>query len=118
MSLYAGHTGILHAYYRESHAVDRKPGLDKSYPGDGSPRSRISLPAHRCWTEGHDPTRKRPSDTNSLKVWYAEGHIPALVKFDMPKLETKRLPVLTAEQLRQIVKVCNVREKPIVLFVA
>jgi hypothetical protein len=36
----------------------------------------------------------------------------------MPKLETKRLPVLTAEQLRQIVKVCSVGDKVIVLFVA
>jgi len=34
-----------------------------------------------------------------LRFWYAENYIPALVRFDMPRLEKKRLPVLTAEQL-------------------
>ena len=34
----------------------------------------------------------------------------------MPRLEKKRLPVLTAEQLKQIVNACNVRDKAIVLF--
>ena len=36
----------------------------------------------------------------------------------MPKLSKKRLPVLTAEQLREILKACNVRDKAIVLFMA
>ncbi len=53
-----------------------------------------------------------------LRFWYAENYITALVKFDMPKLSKKRLPVLTADQLRQIVKACNVRDKAIVLFMA
>ena len=44
--------------------------------------------------------------------------MPALIKFDMPKLSKKRLPVLTVEQLKQIVKACNVRDKAIVLFMA
>jgi integrase len=34
----------------------------------------------------------------------------------MPRLEKKRLPVLIADQLRQIVKACNVIERAIVLF--
>jgi integrase/recombinase XerD len=51
-----------------------------------------------------------------LRFWHAEGYIPSLVTFDMPRLEKKRLPVLTAHQLRQIVKACNVRDKAIVLF--
>jgi site-specific recombinase XerD len=33
-----------------------------------------------------------------LRFWHAEGYIPQLIKFDMPKLAKKRLPVLTAEQ--------------------
>jgi site-specific recombinase XerD len=51
-----------------------------------------------------------------LRFWYAENYIPQLIKFDMPRLEKKRLPVLTADQLRQIVKACNVRDRAIVLF--
>lgn len=53
-----------------------------------------------------------------LRFWHAEGYTPAPVRFEMPKLEKKRLLVLTAEQLRQIVKACNVRDKAIVLFMA
>ncbi len=53
-----------------------------------------------------------------LRFWYAENYLPALVRFDMPKLSKKRLPVLTAEQLKQIVSACNVRDKAIVLFMA
>ncbi len=34
----------------------------------------------------------------------------------MPKLEKKRLPVLTVEQLRQILTACNVRDKAVILF--
>jgi len=51
-----------------------------------------------------------------LRFWHAEGYMPTLIKFDMPKLSKKRLPVLTAEQLKQVVKACNVRDKAIVLF--
>lgn len=53
-----------------------------------------------------------------LRFWHAENYLPAPVGFEMPKLAKKRLPVLTAEQLRQIVAACNVRDKAIVLFMA
>ena len=53
-----------------------------------------------------------------VRFWHAENYIPAPVKFEMPKLAKKRLPVLTAEQLQQIAKACNVRDKAIVLFMA
>ena len=36
----------------------------------------------------------------------------------MPKLSKKRLPVLTAEQLQQVIKACNVRDKALILFMA
>lgn len=36
----------------------------------------------------------------------------------MPKIAKKRLPVLTADQLRQLVKACSVRDRAIVLFMA
>ncbi len=52
-----------------------------------------------------------------LRFWHAEGYTPQLVKFDMPKLAKKRLLVLAAEQLSQIVKACNVRDKAVILFI-
>jgi site-specific recombinase XerD len=51
-----------------------------------------------------------------LRFWYAEDYLPTLIKFDMPKLSKKRLPVLTADQLKQIVKAFNVRGRAIILF--
>jgi integrase/recombinase XerD len=51
-----------------------------------------------------------------LFFWHNEGYTPALVKFELPKLSKKRLPVLTADQLRQIVNACNVRDEAFVLF--
>jgi integrase/recombinase XerD len=53
-----------------------------------------------------------------LKFWHNEGYIPAPVKFDMPRLEKKRLPVLTADQLQTIIQSCNVRDRAIVMFMA
>jgi hypothetical protein len=53
-----------------------------------------------------------------LFFWHNEGYTPALIKFELPKLAKKRLPVLTAEQLRQIVKECNIRDKAIIPFMA
>jgi integrase/recombinase XerD len=50
--------------------------------------------------------------------WHTEGYIPALVKFEMPKLAKKRLPVLTADELKRVISVCDVRDKAIVLFMA
>lgn len=51
-----------------------------------------------------------------LRFWHTENYIPTLIKFDMPRLEKKRLPVLTADQLREILKASNARDKAVVLF--
>src|SRR6476660_5341341 len=53
-----------------------------------------------------------------LLFWHNEGYTPSLIKFELPKLSRKRLPVLTAEQLKQVIKSCDVREKALVLFMA
>jgi integrase/recombinase XerD len=53
-----------------------------------------------------------------LRFWRAEGYMAQPITFDMPKLAKKRLPVLTAEQLQTVVKVCGVRERALVLFLA
>lgn len=53
-----------------------------------------------------------------VRFWHAEKYIPEIVKFEMPKIEKRRLPRLTAEQLQAVIKVCNVRDRAIVLFLA
>jgi len=53
-----------------------------------------------------------------VRFWHAEGYIPNAIKFDMPKLEQKRLPVLTVEQLQQVIKACNIRDRALVMFLA
>ena len=52
-----------------------------------------------------------------LRFWHREGYAEA-VTFDMPRIVKKRLPRLTADELRQIVKACNVRDRAIVLLMA
>ena len=51
-----------------------------------------------------------------LRFWLEEGYIAAPVKFELPKFTQKRLPVLTVEQLRTILKACSIRNKAIILF--
>ena len=53
-----------------------------------------------------------------VRFWHSEGYMPQLVKFEMPKLAKKRLPVLTANELQRVIKSCNVRDKALVLFMA
>jgi len=51
-----------------------------------------------------------------LRFWLNEGYITTAIKFDLPKLEKKRLLVLSPEQLRTILKACNIRDKALVLL--
>jgi integrase len=51
-----------------------------------------------------------------LRFWHKEGYIPEAVSFDMPKIARKRLPVLSGDQVKQIAKACNVRDRAIVLL--
>ena len=53
-----------------------------------------------------------------LFFWHNEGYTPTLVKFELPRLAKKRPPVLTVDQLKLIVKECNLRDKAIILFLA
>src|SRR5215216_7731208 len=69
----------------------------------------------RADTTVWDPAR---ATKTMLYFWHVGGYTPELVKFELPKLARKRLPVLTAEQLKQILPACDVREKALVLFVA
>lgn len=51
-----------------------------------------------------------------VRFWYAEGYTDSIIKYEMPRLEKKRLPILTADQLRQVLGSCNTRDKAILLF--
>lgn len=51
--------------------------------------------------------------------WLEENYIPYPIKFEMPKADKKRLPMLSADQLQTVIKACeNPRDKALVLFMA
>jgi len=53
-----------------------------------------------------------------LRFWYAEGYLPAPIVFGMPKLHDKRLPALSADQLKQVLSAdLNPRDRALVLFI-
>lgn len=49
-----------------------------------------------------------------LRFWHAEKYMPEAVTFAMPRLAKRRLPVLTAEEVRRVLAVCNIRDRAIV----
>lgn len=52
-----------------------------------------------------------------LKFWHEEKYMTDIVKFDMPKVAKKRLPVLTADEVGTILKTCkSARDKAIILL--
>jgi site-specific recombinase XerD len=51
-----------------------------------------------------------------LRFWYSEKYLLEPIVFAMPKVERLRLPVLSAEELRHVLSVCNVKEKAIILL--
>ncbi len=52
-----------------------------------------------------------------LKFWHIEKYMDNAVKFDMPKIEKKRLPVLTANEVGTVLKACrSARDKSIILL--
>ena len=54
-----------------------------------------------------------------LRFWHTEHYIPSSVIFAMPRMEKKRLPCLSAEQLNTVLSVCKKpRDKALVLFMA
>lgn len=53
-----------------------------------------------------------------FSFWYSNDLMQAAIKFEMPKLLKKKLPRLTAVELEQILKACNVRDRAVVMFLA
>lgn len=48
--------------------------------------------------------------------WHNEGYMPTRIRFDMPRKRKRRQPTLNAEQLEQVLKKCNIREKALIMF--
>jgi site-specific recombinase XerD len=51
-----------------------------------------------------------------LKFFNAEGYMPNPTIFAMPKIAQKRLLVLSAEEVGQVLKACSIQEKAIILL--
>ncbi|MBI4759873.1 MAG: tyrosine-type recombinase/integrase [Chloroflexi bacterium] len=51
-----------------------------------------------------------------LRFWHKENYLPGAVTFEMPRIVKKRLPRLTEDELRQVLKACNARDRAIVLL--
>lgn len=53
-----------------------------------------------------------------LRHWLKDKVIPEMIEFEMPKVDKKRLPTLTADQVQHVLQHCNVRDRAIVLVLA
>ena len=54
-----------------------------------------------------------------LRFWYQEGYLPAPIVFNMPKMQKRRMPMLTAEQLKQILSAdLTPRDLALIMFIA
>ncbi len=54
-----------------------------------------------------------------LQFWHEEGYLPASVLFAVPRLQKKRLPVLTADELRQMLSSgLSLRDLALIMFIA
>jgi len=54
-----------------------------------------------------------------VRFWYAEKYIPEPIIFAMPKMEKRRLLVLSVDELNQVLLACkNQRDKALILFMA
>jgi len=53
-----------------------------------------------------------------VRFWHREGYMDSLIVFEIPKLSKKRLPVLDKEQLKKVLRACNIRDRALVMFMA
>ena len=51
-----------------------------------------------------------------LKFWHQEGYMPTPVKVDVPPVGRQRLPFLTASQVKQLLDVCDSRDRAMILL--
>jgi integrase/recombinase XerD len=53
-----------------------------------------------------------------FSYWHSIDIMQGVVKFDLPKVVKKKQPRLTPETLAQVLKVCNIRDRALVMFLA
>ena len=54
-----------------------------------------------------------------LRFWHNEGYTEKPIRFDMPRVAKKRLPVLSGEELKRAIDACKTkRDKALLLFLA
>ncbi len=63
----------------------------------------------------NDHTR---AERTLIRFWHAEKYLPEPVIFALPKVEQRRHPVLSVEELSRVLAACNVKEKAIILLLA
>ena len=51
-----------------------------------------------------------------LHFWYVEKYLTEPIVFTMPRVDKKRLPVLSAEQVSSILAICDIRSKAVILL--
>lgn len=86
----------------------------------------LSAPLVRRYLAGLDDAGKQDTTMHThargiktlVRYLHKEQLMSKPITFDMPKLAKKRLTTLNIDQLRQVISVCNTREKAIVLFMA
>ena len=79
-------------------------------------RAFLASYAERGCKDSYIHTYARSSRT-FLRFLHQEGYIPEQISFQMPKVGEKRLPVLSIEEVKQVVKACTTtRDKVIILF--
>lgn len=81
-------------------------------------RMYLSALAQRELTDTYIHSHARVIRT-FVRFLHSEGYHPDEVKFQMPAISKKRLPVLSADELRQVISVCkNPRDLVLVLLMA
>ncbi|MCX6026222.1 MAG: tyrosine-type recombinase/integrase [Chloroflexi bacterium] len=54
-----------------------------------------------------------------LRFWYSEGYLPSPVDLQLPRLDQKKLPSLTVDELQLVIKACHsLRDRALVLLLA
>jgi integrase/recombinase XerD len=51
-----------------------------------------------------------------VRFWHEEGYLPTAIKFEMPKVSKKRMTVLSADDVTNVLKNCTKREKAVLLL--
>ena len=106
------YTAGMFLFWCEDHDIGKPDGINsqtvRKYMGELISRGSKD-------TTMHDHAR---AIKTMLRFFHKEEYMSRSVEFDMPKLAKKRLPILDIEQIREVLKVCNTRDRAIIIFMA